>query len=513
MSERKLFPHQHAALSGLRWSMAREEFGGRGKMRPLVCAPTGSGKTEIMATVTRAYLLSDKRVILTVPKISLIDQTVDRLEKHGITEVGVIQANHWMTDASKPVQVCTMQSLAARGLSATPKSSVVLVDEAHVIFEHQRKWMSDIEWRRIPFIGFSATPGTKGLGKLYDDLVVSSTTQELIDTGFLSPFMVFAPPSGIVPDLQGVKTVAGDYHEGQISERMQVTQLVADVVATWKTMARNRPTLVFAVDRAHAAKLQEEFSAAGIFCGYIDAHTPIDERKAIEGQHQRGELQVVVNIGCLTTGCDWPWVSCIVLARPTKSEMLLSQIIGRGLRTSPDTDKRDCMVLDHTTTTERLGFVTDIVWDRLDDGKSPSPAQRQKADEDLPKECGKCHMLKPPKTRECPNCGHVAVRQPKVETIAGALIEALPKKGKQYTLRQQQEWYSACLWELQRRNKNPGQAWHLFIGKFKIEPRNLSRLAVEGAPELMADVRGHIVRRNMMWAKSQKRLALPAPAA
>ena len=88
---------------------------------------------------------------------------------------------------------------------------------------------------------------------------------------------------------------------------------------------------------------------------------------AIGRRLREGQIKVVCNVYCLTTGVDWD-VRCIILARPTKSEILYTQIIGRGLRTAEG--KTDCLVLDHSDTTLRLGFVTDIHHETLDDGSS-----------------------------------------------------------------------------------------------------------------------------------------------
>jgi superfamily II DNA or RNA helicase len=123
---------------------------------------------------------------------------------------------------------------------------------------------------------------------------------------------------------------------------MRGAHLVADVVSTWLKRGRGRATLVFAVDRAHAKALQESFVAVGVRTEYVDAFTSREERDSIRRRMQAGETEVVCNIGCLTTGCDWPFVSCIVLARPTKSVMLYVQIVGRGLRTHPAKDR--CLV-------------------------------------------------------------------------------------------------------------------------------------------------------------------------
>src|SRR5258708_9633418 len=116
------------------------------------------------------------------------------------------------------------------------------------------------------------------------------------------------------------------------------------------------------------------------------------EGSAIAKGFHAGEVDVVCNVGCLTTGIDWD-VRCIILARPTKSEMLFVQMIGRGLRTADG--KVDCLVLDHSDTHTRLGFVTDIHHDDLDDGK-PRPKAESKAIAKLPKPRPKCTFLMPP---------------------------------------------------------------------------------------------------------------------
>ncbi len=111
------------------------------------------------------------------------------------------------------------------------------------------------------------------------------------------------------------------------------------------------------MDRAHAKNLQAQFEAAGVPTGYIDAYTKPDAREALFRRFTAGELRAIASVGCLTTGVDLD-VRCIVLARPTKSEMLFVQIIGRGLRTADG--KSDCLILDHSDTHLRLGLVTNI---------------------------------------------------------------------------------------------------------------------------------------------------------
>jgi superfamily II DNA or RNA helicase len=371
-------------------------------------APTGFGKTLLSAAIVERALAKGKRVLFVVPALSLINQTVEAFAAEGITQVGVIQGVHELTDPTQPVQVASIQTLTRRKM---PDCDLALVDEAHKLFDFYGKWFAEAEH---PIIGLSATPWAQGLGKLYDDLIVASTTSELIEMGFLSPFRVFAASH---PDLSGVRTVAGDYHEGDLAEAM--SPLVADVVETWKKRGENRPTLCFAVDRAHAKKLQQMFEASGVCTGYIDAYTPLDEREVIAARFHAGEVKVVCNVGCLTTGVDWD-VRCIIMARPTKSEMLYTQIIGRGLRTADG--KQDCLILDHSDTTLRLGFVTDIRHERLDDGTARRSSWNER-DEPMPTECPSCSFVKPPKIHICPVCGFKPERQSQVECEDGELIE------------------------------------------------------------------------------------------
>lgn len=452
-----LRPHQETAIALLRQSL------GRGHRRPIMQLPTGAGKTVIAAHIIDGALRKGNRVCFVVPSLSLIDQTVQSFWADGIRDVGVIQADHPLTDYSRSVQVASIQTLARRNIDRQ-NFGLVIVDEAHQLFKAQIRWME--RWSAVPFIGLTATPWTRGLGKYWDDLIVAATTQGLIDAGYLSPFRVFAPSH---PDLTGVKTVAGDYHDGQLSEAMQRGSLVADIVTTWLERAERRPTLAFCVDRAHAKHVQQQFLASGVRCGYVDAHTSREERQEIAREFNSGELEVVANVGVLTTGVDWD-VRCIVLARPTKSEILFTQIIGRGLRTAPGKDS--CLILDHSDTHLKLGFVTDIHHEALNDGKPNESATRER-DEPLPKECPSCAYLKPARVSVCPACGFKPQRQNHVETEAGELVEMTKHQRKltrTLSSEEKERFYGELLGYCARFGKSHGFAAHTYKARLGVFP-------------------------------------------
>jgi DNA repair protein RadD len=367
----------------------------------------------------------------------------------------------------------------------------------HRWYQFYPKLLADPQFADIPIIGLTATPWTRGLGKYFDRFIIGSTAAELIDAGYLSPFRAFAPAS---PDLTGVRTIAGDYHGGDLGEAMNKTILVADVVTTWLKRAEGRPTLCFAVDRAHAKNLQQKFLEENIPAEYIDCYTDAAARNAIAARFHAGEVKVVCNVGCLTTGIDWD-VRCIILARPTKSEMLYVQMVGRGLRTAEG--KSDCLILDHSDNHVRLGFVTDIHHETLDHGKEKQSTIRERP-EAFPKKCAKCTFLKPPKTLQCPCCGFIPVPPPKAVHTDGELIElqsrsrALPP-----TAKEREDFYRELRAIAQLRGHRDGWTAHKFKDKFGNFPpwhyRNF-------APKAPSDATFRWVKsRNIAWAKLQRR--------
>jgi superfamily II DNA or RNA helicase len=483
-----------------------------GRRRPVMSAPTGFGKTIVATAIFEGALAKGKRAVLTVPAIELVDQTVEKLYQQGIRDVGVIQADHRMTDPSKPIQVCSVQTLARR--EKKPECDLVVTDECHRVFDTHVKWMADPAWAKIPFVGMSATPWTVGLGKHYDDLLIAARTRDLIAEGLLCPFRTFAPSH---PDLAGIKTVAGDYHEGQLAERMNQNKLVGDVVGNWCAQADGRPTFVFAVDRAHARAIQAQFHEAGVRAAYMDAYTKEFDRAKIKAQFKHGEIQVVCNVGVLTIGVDWPNVSCICLVRPTKSEMLYVQMVGRGLRTCEG--KQDLLILDHSDTTLRLGFVDEIHHDKLSDGKPNGKATEKQIR--LPRECPQCHALRQAAVFECPHCGYRRELQVgEYVNTRGELVEV----GAEYRARQavrnawmahsgtlvdrlrdapsqvKQDWFGMLLHVARQRGYASGWVSHTYRDIFGVWPRNMDRI---GAREPTVDVWKVVEAKKQAYKQSK----------
>jgi superfamily II DNA or RNA helicase len=453
----QLRDYQEGAISALRDALRH------GKRRPVLQMPTGAGKTATAAAIINMAIKRGHRVIFVVPAISLVNQTVESFERDGMLDIGVMQAYHERTDNTARVQVASIQTLMRRKI---PDVGLVIVDECHVLFKFYDNWFKQLADKKVPVVGLSATPWARGMGKLYDDLIIGTTTQNLIDQGYLSKFRVFAPAH---PDLTDVKIVKGDYETKGLSSAMQEGTLVADIISTWLEKGEGRPTLCFGVDRAHAKKIQQEFIAAGVLTGYMDAFTKIDEREIIAKQFADGDLKIVCNVGVLTTGIDWD-VRCIIMARPTRSEILYTQIIGRGLRTAIGKD--NCLILDHSDTTIRLGFVTDINHATLDSGDKRAASKYEKK-EALPKPCPKCTYVKPFKSRDCPACGFKAEYVSQIETEKGELLEITADKKQNpldWTASAKSTFYAELLGHALLKGYKSGWAFHAYRQRFGVGP-------------------------------------------
>jgi DNA repair protein RadD len=180
------------------------------------------------------------------------------------------------------------------------------------------------------------------------------TTQELIDLGFLLPPRYFAP---IAPDLAGLRTRAGDFENSELESRMN--NMAGDIIGHWQRLSEQRPTVCFAVNVHHSLSIVDKFRRAGIAAEHIEADTPDTERAAAIDRLVKGETKVLSNVGILCTGVDIPPLSCILMARPTKSYSLYIQQAGRGTRPHKESGKKDFIILDYAGNVLRHGLITD----------------------------------------------------------------------------------------------------------------------------------------------------------
>jgi superfamily II DNA or RNA helicase len=178
-------------------------------------------------------------------------------------------------------------------------------------------------------------------------------------------------------------------------------------------------------------------------------------------------------------------------------------MIGRGLRKAEGKDH--CLILDHSDTTLRLGFVTDIHYEELDDGK-PKKNKAIQDKEQLPKECPKCQFLRPPKIKVCPSCGFEAVAVSKVDSVTGELYELDGNKKtklKDWTIEMKQQFFSELILYVQLRGYKKGWAAHAYRSRIGAWPAN--QLHERPADRISESTESWIKHRNIAQAKMREK--------
>ncbi|MSP75553.1 MAG: DEAD/DEAH box helicase [Rhodospirillaceae bacterium] len=349
-----------------------------GQRRVLAVLATGGGKTVLAGKIISDHVDKGGRVLFVAHRRELISQASAKLHVAGVDH-GIIQAG-FPTRPGEHVQVASVQTLHARAVRTSgmemPQADLVVVDEAHHVRARTYRQILAAYPDAI-VVGLTATPcraDGRGLGTCFNVIVEGPSIAELIAIGSLVPTKVYAPAT---PDLAGVATRGGDYVEGQLAERMDKPALVGDVVTHWHRLADRRSTVVFATGVGHSLHVRDEFRRSGVMAEHIDGSTPTEERDAILARLAVGTVEVVCNCAVLTEGWDRPEVSCLVLARPTKSPALYRQMTGRVLRPAPG--KVDALVLDHAGAVFEHGFVEDpVVWSLDEDQRAESRAQKDR---------------------------------------------------------------------------------------------------------------------------------------
>ena len=436
----------------------------------ILSAPTGAGKTVIASYLMAAVAERRKRALFVVDRLALVKQTSEMFDKYGIPH-GIIQGDHWRTEQSRWrfVNVASAQTLARRGWP--PDIDLIVVDEAHTMFDHVLKRMAA---RDCDVLGLTATPFTRGLGAHYDQVVNVRTTRQLIDEGYLVPYVVYAATE---PDMTGVKVsrTTGEWDASETTSR--VLPIVGDVVAEYLRHGGGKKFICFGVTVAHCEELQRQFLAAGIVCGLYTNQTGDEERDRLTDDFKvrGGNLRGLISVAALSKGFDNEQVECVIIARPLRKSLAEHiQIIGRGLRVDAENPEKRCIILDHAGNCARFWADTEAFFNdgvrELDDGKR-RPTEAKKVQEREPVKCPKCTHLHAPRP-SCPNCGHEYPPRPSgIHHVPGQLQQVGGQSGASRAERQ--AFYAQLRSIMIEKGKAEAWARNMYRDKFGRLPNDL----------------------------------------
>lgn len=426
----------------------------RGNKGCFLCLPTGGGKTVIFTEIIRRAVAQGKRCVVVAHRGELIKQAGKTIDRNGMFH-GVIKACN-STFPLAPIQVVSIDSMRNRELPWQP--DLIVLDEAHLAKANRYNTFL----ARYPLaqrLLVSATPiRTDGTGfeDIADELIVAATVQQLVDDGYLVPARIFTG-SQLGDKLDQVKTLGGDYNQGQLETLMSGTQLVGDIVQQYKHRAMGRKGVVFCVGIDHSKAVAEQFNQAGIRAEHLDGTMEDPLREAILGRLSSGLTQIVTNASVLCEGWDEPSISYVGLARPTKSLALYIQQAGRGLRICPEMGKTDCIINDHGDNVERHGHILEERYWTLD-GKAFKEKKKKKY-----KECQSCGELIPMAVRTCPACNFTPEGRA-VNVVTSEFVEV-----KAEILDPILKEYRTLLRFAKNRQRTPAWAYMKLIEKFGLQ--------------------------------------------
>lgn len=428
-----------------------------GHKNQLLMAPTGAGKSYLGLRICHEALLKGKRAVFVCDRTTLIKQTSATADRYGLSAHGILQASHWRNDKDAPFQIASAQTIARRDW---PKADVIVIDEAHTQLSVWTEYIQDCE---ASVVGLSATPFSKGLGKLFTNLVNATTMHELTQSGVLVPMRVLSCTQA---DMVGAETRGGEWTDEAAEQRGLA--IVGDVVAEWLKHGEGRKTIVFGATIKHCEELCRQFNEVGVMAAVFTSKTTETERDQLLKDYtaKDGILKVLISVEALAKGFDVQDVSCVVDCRPLRKSLSTAiQMWGRGLRSAPGTSKSDCILLDHTGNIIRFAEdFTEIFFnglDALDAGEKLDKAIRRD-DKDKPDAaCPSCGYK--PFARRCMACGHEKQAQALIEHLPGEMREVMIGKRK-LADDKRHLWEQCVTYARSRGNPTtaPGRAAHLF---------------------------------------------------
>lgn len=394
---------------------------------PLVVAPTGAGKTTCFSYLAKHL---DGVVWILAHRQELISQASGTLDRFGVRH-GVIKAKH-PQEYRKRVQVASVQTVARR-LDSLPPPDYIVVDEAHHISDTYKRIFARYPEARL--IGFTATPcrlNGKGLGEVYDEMILGPQVAWLMDNGFLARAKYYAPPPKA--DTSGLPIRGGDYATKEAEEVMNKEVITGDAIDHYRRICDGVPMLVFCTSVKHAEDVASEYRKAGYRAASVDGSLDDDTRADRIGGLATGKYQVITSCDLIGEGLDVPVCSAAQLLRPTASLSLHRQQIGRVLR--PAEGKDHAFILDHVGNTGRMirgkwvpkhGFAeTEYEWSLEGVKKRKKEPGEKTISVRTCSTCFSVHQL----ARKCPYCGYeypVNVRGA-LDIEDGDLMEITPTK-------------------------------------------------------------------------------------
>jgi DNA repair protein RadD len=408
-----LRPYQLSMIESIREQLKA------GRSRILAVAPTGAGKTCLMAHMISGAVAKGRRVWFLNHRRELVRQSVETLQDSANVDCGII-ASGFGSNGYHLAQIASIQTLMRRWEKYV-LPDIIIIDEAHhSCAASWSKLLNDIVSRKpnVKVIGLTATPQRldgRGLAQWFDVIVEGPNTAQLIQDGYLAKYRMWGAS---LPDLTGVHTTAGDYNKGELEAALSRTAVVGDALTEYRKHCDGKRALVFMWSIRSSQDLAQRFNDTGIPAMHVDGETDSAVRDRAIADFRNGRIKVLSNVELFSEGLDIPAVEAGFLMRPTQSLAMYLQQVGRILR--PFEGKEAALIFDHAGHAANHGYPDDVRTWTLD-GIEKKAAKRKGV---LIRQCMKCYATVPLAAKDCKWCGYIFPVKPReVETVDGELQE------------------------------------------------------------------------------------------
>ncbi|HMW08028.1 MAG TPA: DEAD/DEAH box helicase [Leptospiraceae bacterium] len=325
--KQQLYPYQEKSIQAINneWE--------KGIKKTLLILPTGCGKTTVFSEIIDQHHKKGQRVLMLAHREELLTQAMQRV--YDFTGyLPEIDKAEKVADISADIIMASVQTLRAKRLERYPKDHfpLVVVDEAHHASADSYK--NILSYFNSKVLGVTATPDRadeKSLGDVFDSVAYQYSLIEAIKGGYLANIKGFQIKDFEI-DLSELRTSTGkDYSDADLEN---VILKYIDPIASGicNPTIKDLKSIAFLPTIKSASILSKTLNERGVKSDYISGETKDGERGRILLKFKSGEITHLINCAVLTEGFDEPSIQNVIIARPTKSRGLYSQMVGRGTR-------------------------------------------------------------------------------------------------------------------------------------------------------------------------------------
>lgn len=347
--------------------------------RTLIVAATGTGKT-----ITFLGLLDQvqpERALIIAHRRELVYQPIEKATEFYpamAEQMGVVMAAE--DDCASKIVVATIQTLNSGNrlerILAHGQFSHIIVDECHHATAETYKAVLE-KFPGAKVAGFTATPlrtDGDGLIRVFQRVSYRLPISASIKRGALVPFDALGVTLPV--SLAGIQKTEDGWERESLGNILKAGNVMQIVLEHWQKYCQGRQTIAFTASVAQAHATCEFFQEQGISAAWVSGETAKRERDALLSDYKAGRINIVFNCMVLTEGFDAPETSAILMIAPTKSDLVYTQRLGRGLRTAPA--KTNCIVLDFAPLEDRNVIMAgDVLGKPREIKKAEQQAERQ----------------------------------------------------------------------------------------------------------------------------------------